>query len=340
MDIELLLRDIAADSPCGDDLEYDAAFLELQRAATGKPAQEMGGQVIPGEEPEWRDVRDRALDLFERTRDLRVAVLLTRALLRTGGLPGLADGIALVRGLVERQWDHVHPRLDPDDGHDPTLRMNTLAGLAGHEDAIAPLRLLPLADSRRMGRFGLRDVEIANGTLAKPEGAESVADLATIEAAFLDMEAPALEAGASAARAALSHLDALEAELSARVGSGSTPDLSALRSTLRSIDHLLNAQLGRRGLTGSEAAAAPAAGGEPGAAPEGRPVMSGSIQSREDVIRVLDQVCDWYAKYEPSSPVPLLLRRAKRLVNTSFIDAVRDLSPGGLGEIQTIAGVE
>ena len=68
--------------------------------------------------------------------------------------------------------------------------------------------------------------------------------------------------------------------------------------------------------------------------------MSGSIQSREDVIRVLDQVSDWYAKYEPSSPVPLLLRRAKRLVNKSFIEAVQDLGPSGLTEIQGIAGVE
>lgn len=68
--------------------------------------------------------------------------------------------------------------------------------------------------------------------------------------------------------------------------------------------------------------------------------MSGPIQSREDVIRVLDQVSDWYARHEPSSPVPLLLQRAKRLVNMSFMEAVKDLSPGGLNEIQTIAGIE
>lgn len=339
MDIEQLLRDVTAESPCGDDLEYDGAFLELQRTAAGRPPQEMGGQVIPGEEPDWRDVRDRALDLFERTRDLRVAVTLTYALLRTGGLPGLADGLALVRGLLERHWEGVHPRLDPEDGNDPTLRMNTLAGLAAHESAILPLRLMPLADSRRMGRFGLRDVEIANGTLPKPEGAESVADLATLDAAFLDMESAALETGANAVRAALGHLRGIEDALAPVVPAGSTPDLTALRGTLRSIDQLLQNQLGRRGIASGDAASAES--GDPGAAvPEGRPAMSGPIQSREDVIRALDQVSDWYAKYEPSSPVPVLLRRAKRLVNMTFIEAVRDLTPGGLSEIQTIAGAE
>ena len=67
--------------------------------------------------------------------------------------------------------------------------------------------------------------------------------------------------------------------------------------------------------------------------------MSGPLQSREDVIRVLDQVCDWYSKFEPSSPVPLLLQRAKRLVNKNFVEAIQDLTPSGVTEIQNIAGL-
>jgi type VI secretion system protein ImpA len=68
--------------------------------------------------------------------------------------------------------------------------------------------------------------------------------------------------------------------------------------------------------------------------------MSGTPQSREDIIRLLDQACDWYRRHEPSSPVPLLLERAKRLVSKNFIELVQDLSPGGLTEIQTIAGLD
>jgi type VI secretion system protein ImpA len=265
-------------------------------------------------------------------------VTLARALLRTNGLPGLSSGLALARGLAERHWEGVHPRLDPDDDNDPTLRMNTLAGLADRDRTIVPLRMLPLADSRRMGRYGLRDVEIANGTLPRPENAE-VPDLATIEAAFLDMDAAALEAGTVAAREALEHLAGLDSALTHAVGAGSTPDLTPLKSTLKSIHLLLQQQLGRRGLGAGEGLAA--ASGEPGAAvSEARPAMSGPIQSREDVIRMLDQVSDWYARYEPSSPVPLLLQRAKRLVNKSFVEAVRDLSPSGMTEVQTIAGVD
>src|SRR5262245_45006669 len=179
IDRDALLRDVSADAPCGPNLEYDGEFLEMIRAAAGKPAQEMGGQVIPGEDPDWKDVRDRCVRIFGRTKDLRVAIPLVRALLRTDGLPGFADGLGLVQGLVQRQWAGVHPQLDPDDHNDPTFRMNALAGLADRDLTLLPLRALPIARSRRVGRFSLRDVEIANGTLPKPEG-EAPPDTTTI----------------------------------------------------------------------------------------------------------------------------------------------------------------
>ena len=178
---------------------------------------------------------------------------------------------------------------------------------------------------------------MAIGALPRPAGADSVADLAMIEAAFLDMDATDLDATAKAVKTALEHVVALDATLTNQVGAAASADFTLLRDTLKSMDGLLQQQLGRRGL-GSQPAITTDGGG--GFAAETRPAMSGSIQSREDVIRVLDQVSDWYSKYEPSSPVPLLLQRAKRLVNKNFLEAVQDLSPSGVTEIQNIAGVE
>ena len=39
---------------------------------------------------------------------------------------------------------------------------------------------------------------------------------------------------------------------------------------------------------------------------------------------MLDQIIDYYRDHEPSSPVPLLLLRAKRLMDLSFLDLVND----------------
>jgi type VI secretion system protein ImpA len=53
---------------------------------------------------------------------------------------------------------------------------------------------------------------------------------------------------------------------------------------------------------------------------------------------MLDEICAWYARNEPSSPVPPLLRRASRLVGLSFTELLRTLAPGGLSEFQQLSG--
>jgi len=64
------------------------------------------------------------------------------------------------------------------------------------------------------------------------------------------------------------------------------------------------------------------------------------ISGQADVIRRLDEVCDYYERVEPSSPLPILLKRARRLVGKSFAEVLRDIAPGGLSELQTLSGSE
>ena len=68
LDVPVLLAAVSPDSPCGDDLEYDAAFLELERIAQGQPERQMGDAVLPAEPPEWPRVRALASELFGRSR--------------------------------------------------------------------------------------------------------------------------------------------------------------------------------------------------------------------------------------------------------------------------------
>jgi len=79
------------------------------------------------------------------------------------------------------------------------------------------------------------------------------------------------------------------------------------------------------------------------AATDGAPAparLTGEIRSREDVILALDKICQYYDRYEPSSPLPLLLKRAKRLANKTFLEIVKDLTPDALAQIQALGGVE
>jgi type VI secretion system protein ImpA len=71
----------------------------------------------------------------------------------------------------------------------------------------------------------------------------------------------------------------------------------------------------------------------------GRAAAPGEIRGPDDVVAMIDRICDYYARAEPSSPVPLLLRRAQRLVGKGFVDIVRDLSPDVVAQILALGGI-
>ncbi|MDW8371270.1 MAG: hypothetical protein RMK81_13420, partial [Geminicoccaceae bacterium] len=64
----------------------------------------------------------------------------------------------------------------------------------------------------------------------------------------------------------------------------------------------------------------------------------GTVRTREDVLRLLDQVLEYYRRQEPTRPVPLLVARAKKLVPMSFVEALKELAPAGMKELQAAAG--
>ncbi len=343
IDVEELLGAVTAAAPCGEDLEYDPAFAEMETLAQETPERQYGDTIIPAEPPDWRAVRKASLTLFERTRDLRVAVLLSRALLQTDGLTGFNDGLAVVEGLVERYWETVYPLLDPDDDNDPTLRINIIVALCDAETTLRSLREAPLVSSRALGRFSLRDVQIAAGLLAAvaSEG-EELPTAARIDGAFQDAPLEDLQATAAVVAEAMERVTHIEALLTDQVGVTQAPDMSALRTMLRDIRQVLSDQLQRRG-SGLSDAAAEVAGEEAVAGPGGNGGMQrlvvGEITSREDAMRMLDRICEYFERYEPSSPVPFLLKRAKKLVTKDFMEILNDLAPGGTEQAHLIFGL-
>ena len=66
--------------------------------------------------------------------------------------------------------------------------------------------------------------------------------------------------------------------------------------------------------------------------------ISGEIQSRQDVSRMLDKLCDYYKRTEPASPVPHLLRRAQRLSAMDFMAIIRDICPDAESAVKTVTG--
>jgi len=339
IDIQSLLKEISAESPCGEDLEYDAEFTEMERAAQGKPEQQVGDTVIPAEEPNWPTVKDKAIGLFGRTKDLRVAFYLTHSLLHTDGLSGFRDGLALIQGLMEQYWDTVHPQLDPDDNNDPTLRINTLTQLCDPVTVLHGIREAPLVVSKGFGRISFRNVLIVTGKLSLPASSdEQPVESATINGAFMDGDIEELKSTSDAIRESIDAVSAIEAVMMEKVGAMQTADVSALPDLLKEAYQIMSEHLVQRGVSSVEALDESEQGAGGTQAGMGQ-AIPGAINSREDAIRMLDKVCDYFKQHEPSSPVPLLLQRAKRLVAKDFLEILRDLTPAGVAQAEEISGV-
>ncbi|MDH5540937.1 MAG: type VI secretion system protein TssA [Rhizobacter sp.] len=322
--VEELLAPLGDTAPCGDDLEYDPAFVALEVASRGKPEQQFGDKVIPAEEPDWRGVHEQALALARRTRDLRVAVLLARSGARVHGIAAYADGLALIAGLLERHWPHVYPLLDTDDGDDSTMRMNALAPLADAGSGVNDLRHASVGAGRTA--ITVRQIELAFGKI-DPRADEAAPSPEGVLQALRSHEAqtPGLIAALQQVGAQIA---AIESTLGDKVGGAAGPDMGALRALARILS-----------TAATQAGGAEAAGAEvPEGAPPGQVAAPGSMNSREDVIRTLDRVCDWIERHEPTNPAPLLIRRAQRLMHKNFMEIIRDLVPDGIDQVEKIAG--
>lgn len=327
---ETFLQPLDPDAPCGPNLEYDAAFLALETLAAPRAERAIGDSVKQAEAPEWRDVAKQAEDVATRTRDLRVAIHLATARLHVGGFPAWAAGIALIRGLLERYWDEVHPA--PDDG-DATERVNALAALSSPDAMLGQLRVASLVRAERIGGFTLRDLRVLAGSVKPADGGTAVTQ-EHVDAVMQQADVEALVQLHEAIANALDDTRAIGALFDERTP-GSGPELDALLRDLREIQAFVQPYLAIRAPEAIATPEAPTADGEmPAPAREAR----GPIHNAADVVRMLDEICAWYAMHEPSSPIPPLLQRARSLVGLGFADLLKAIAPGGLSEFQVLSG--
>lgn len=341
MDIDALLAESAESPPCGPNLEHDAAFLEFELASRGKAEQQFGTTVVAAEEPDWRTLLTHGAALLVRSKDLRVATVLVRALVRTEGFAGLLPGLRLVHEFIHRYWDCLYPPLDADDDNDPTMRLNALAPLVHPLELVRDVRDAPLVRSRQHGQLLVRDIEVAVGKLPARPGSTPLSPL-QIDAV---LSAVAVEDAAAIACAAETMVAAkqLASLLDDKVGPQRAPDFRPLLATL----HAVAQACGRfqAPTVAGLSADLPTDGAPPSTEPAPMPApgpaaIQGEIRSRQDALSMIDKVVQYLERTEPTNPAPLLLKRGKRFMTMSFVDIVREIAPDSSALIDAIAGPE
>jgi type VI secretion system protein ImpA len=326
-----LLDPISAAAPCGIDLAYDAVYNDLAVLMEGTPENQF--EPGSGKEPNWAAIRKLAEESLKRSKDLQIAIYFTVALSQTAGMEGAARGLELIAGIVRKYWDDLFPNLDPDD-KDPTQRVNILSQLTvepgGYGDPIKFISRLSQATI-----FHAPGVTVTMAFLL-PDGNAAVAAgklKEVLAAASPEETEPGLEALRRVVAAVHSLDDYLIETLGRQTAPSFEPLIKVIDKALRLFDGLAPA-VAADGASEAEGNAVPA--GRTGVG-SGQ-AIAGEIRSRDDVVRMLEKIRAYYAANEPSSPVPLLLKRAERLVGGDFLALITNLTPSARSELDVLLG--
>lgn len=322
-----LVTPVSEENPCGEDL--DAAQPLVLAAFDGY---RVFGQMTPwskDKQPDWREIRDRSLEVLRQSRDLRVLAHLATAGLHTEGLGAFGQTLEAAKTWLSTWWDAAYPRIDED----AILRRNALNCFADPMAVVDRIWRLPLVESRQHGRFGLRDIELARGQ-ATPGPLEAKPDEAAIRAAFGEMPMDELTTLDRSVADAMAALNAIDARMRSEGGPDVAPDFGPLSTQFAKLNRFLREQVESRTAAGAAAGA-----GADGAA-VGAAFAVGGIASRQDAIRALDAVAEYFRRNEPSSPIPLFVDRAKRLVAKDFLEVLADIAPDALAVARSAGGLK
>jgi type VI secretion system protein ImpA len=345
-DLAALLAPIPGDSPAGTDLHSDASPQSLYYRLRDVRAEARAVErAVESEDPlsappqEWRMIRDLGVEAIAgHSKDLEIASWLTEALLRIDGLPGFTAGVRLMTGLVENFWDDLYP-LPDEDGIETRVRpVAALNGQSG-EGTLGPvLRRVPLflrPDGSPMPFWQFEQSE----DLVKSADAETRQK--RIDAGVLPFETVENEARAAGgthfaalraeARTAADAWRTLAAALDARAGDDSPPT-SRVRGIVENIADAADRFASGEAEAATTDASAPILEGEGApalAAPAavGGAGIAGAVASREEALRSLAAIAEFFRRTEPLSPLSYTLQEAVRRARMSWPELLEEIVP-------------
>ncbi|HTI39002.1 MAG TPA: type VI secretion system protein TssA [Vicinamibacterales bacterium] len=338
-DAESLLQPLPGEQPCGLNLDDTGGLVALDalrlfgqtRSPEAPPDTDDADKEAAKAKPpvEWGKVQSDAVEGLGKSKDLRLLAYLATAVLRTEGLPAFTKVLGTASQWLQMYWPKVYPPLDED----AIARRNALNCFADPMAVVDRVWRLPLVESRQHGRYALRDIEIARGQVA-PGPLEAKPDEAAIVAAFGEMPTEDLSALERSVADGMGALNAIDARMRSEGGPDVAPDFAPLSTQFAKLNRFLREQLEAR--NGGGAASAGVGNGSSA----GAVFAVGGIASRQDAIRALDAVAEYFRRNEPSSPIPLFVDRAKRLVAKDFLEVLADIAPDALAVARSAGGLK
>ncbi len=350
LDIESLLQPISEDGAVGVDAREDdginAAYYEIKDARNGARAAERSAQ-FDGEDPWaasrsfWMSVLKAGPELLKTsTKDLEIAAYVVEALVRAHGFPGLRDGIRLLTGLVERFGDDVWPEPDEDGLETRVAPLTGLNGEGAEGTLAAPILNVTLTQGSMEGPFSAwqyqqaldldrvtdeyeKERRIGNGAISMSQFETAVRE--TVPSFFRALRDDLV--GAQSAWDAYSQAVDAKWGYDGPATSNVRQSLTGYLDTFNFVTRDILAPDEDEASSDEDADAGEGGGGASvgGAAKTSGGGGLGEINSRDDALRVLSKVADYYRRAEPHSPLSYALQRLVRWGRMPLPDLLSEL---------------
>jgi len=341
IDIDSLLAPISEAAPTGINLRADASpasiYYKMKDARSGARAAERRADsegAPAGLLPEWQTILNLAPKaLAETSKDLEVIVWFIEGLVRSQGFAGLRDGLTLARGLIDRYWENFFS-LEDEDGL--ATRLAPLAGLNGQGNEgtlIQPLRKVPVTTTQGDGAFAIYHYDQARAlaNVADPEikarrEAAGEVNMDTFTTAANQSGGVYYIGLLEDIDGAVAVLGQLGQALNERAGrdAPSTSDIARVLTAVRDTVAAFSLELVERARA---AAAQGAAGAESAAGGAGAAAAGGSVRGREEALRTLQHVAEYFRRNEPHSPISTSLDEIVRRAKMPFAELLAELLP-------------
>lgn len=344
IDVEQLLAPISEDNPAGESVVYSGIYDEIREARRADDAFSLGDWAFELKVADWRKVIElSSAALSDQTKDLQIASWLAEALVKQHGFAGLRDGLLIARRFQEDFWETMFPEIDEDN--DLEARANALESL-DRNTALA-VKEIALTGGERLS-FNQwsesKDFDIPENIEAleynEQEKYQALRAQAEEEQRVTgDRWRKAKAAGNRAFYEELyltieecwNEFEQLDRTTDERFGN-QTPGLGQLKKSLDGVRDLVRRLVQEKRelepdavpdyVSGEDAGDSSSANGSngavlsfPGGGAAAGAATTGAIRSRQDALKRLAEVADFFRLTEPHSPVSYLVQRAVKWGN-------------------------
>ncbi len=326
IDIEALAAPISSNTPTGEDIREDRSptsdYYSIKDARNNARAAERSSMFDDDVDliTPWRSVAELAPNILKnKSKDLEVAAWYTEALIRLHGIPGLRDGLELIQSFVDNHWDGLYPQPDEDGLETKVAPITGLNGDGGDGTLMAPIRNAGLTDEGDYGSFNLWQYQKARDNdriVDEDEKASridslgfSLQDIAdTITNSPVDFYVDMIDT----LQQTIDCYKAINEKLKTHCGHDAPPHSNIsqlLEEVLRSIRFLSKDKVEAAQATAASESSNSETAAESSVQPlssqtiSSTAVATGVIQSREDALKRLQDVADYFRQNEPHTPL-------------------------------------